>query len=194
MTPPPYPPKLLAAWPYTLSLHSLFYTRTNLNYLNRPGELVDAGVIESDDAWDQRDSDHVGWLCRQTVACGHGVLVFCATIRGTEVCAANLTALLDVPDRGKAREAREAAAAGAAATGEAPPTGGSAAGAAAVLTRDLVVDELRRLAGSNETVQELARCVARGVGFHHSGLGLEEKRLVEDAFKVRLGNKRGLEL
>ncbi|KXZ52413.1 hypothetical protein GPECTOR_9g457 [Gonium pectorale] len=160
---------------YTTSfrpVHLQEYVKVGRRVLDASGQLVRELQVEP--GWEERDSDHVALLTRETVRDGHSVLIFCASKLWCEKVAEHIARLILVNQR------------------DAPPVPpaigagpGVAAGADAASpsrnARDAFVAELRRLSGTDPTLPEL---VARGVAYHHAGLSNEERDLVEAAYKA----------
>ena len=132
-------------------------------------QLCPLRELQPPPAWQGRDPDHLALLCGETVQEGHSVLVFCASKAWCERAAKAVAGLLTVPER---------------------TTKFGAAMSPGMGTREWVVSELKRVAGGKET--PLTKLVAAGVGYHHGGLNMEERELVETAYKwVALRAGRG---
>ncbi|KAL3691255.1 hypothetical protein R1sor_004906 [Riccia sorocarpa] len=104
-----------------------------------------------------KDPDHVVELCHEVVREGHSVLVFCSSRKACETTAQHVAKYL--PPFPPAQR------------GE---TTGFASGAEAV-------EELRKSASGLDPV--LAVTLPAGVAYHHAGLTMEEREVVEHCFK-----------
>lgn len=126
-------------------------------------------------AWKARDADHTAWLVLETTRAGRSALVFCASKRACETCAAQIASLGAAglgADAGPCITSASGADVGADASVE--PTGDGALACAALS------DEVRSLPA--HTVA-LAAAIRRGVAFHHAGLSVEEREIVERGFR-----------
>ena len=125
------------------------------------------------------DDGHLVHLCQQTLEDGGSLLVFCGTKAACSATAQVLAARLAMPQGAQHMEA----------------DGEVEEGGEAVLAADVVAEHLQRVhdearAGSGPddpapqaSASALAACARRGVAWHHSGLSVEERELVEGAFK-----------
>ena len=128
----------------------------------------------------QDDDGHVAYLCQQTLDDGGSLLVFCGTKAACSSTAQMLARRLAMPQGAQPMEA----------DGEEEDGGDDG-----VLACDVVADHLQRVhdearAGSEPggavqkaSVSALAACARHGVAWHHSGLSVEERELVETAFR-----------
>ncbi|PRW44411.1 helicase and polymerase-containing TEBICHI isoform X1 [Chlorella sorokiniana] len=120
-------------------------------------------ALEVPPGWDTSkngDSDHCALLARETVAGGHSVLVFCGTKQGCEVTAKRAARMIDILERQLRLKDY--------ASSQRP-------------SRASLLEELRRVPGGADP--GLLECVARGAAFHHAGLSVEERDIVELAYR-----------
>ena len=110
------------------------------------------------------DRDGIASLCLQTAAHGHEVLVFCRTKASAEQTARRIAAALS--------------AAATSAQAQPPPP------AEAAELRGRLLEDLRTATAAGPR-QLFVDTVPVGVGVHHAGLAMEERDLVEAAFRRR---------
>ena len=141
----------------------------------------------------QADPDGIIAICRQAMEAGKSVLIFCATKKATQSCAQLLASALarspsgaastgprDVPgDNGGGGGGRREA--GAAHSGAAMDDSPSSVSEGSIeWKRREIVKQLRGAPCGMDA--SLASVIAAGVAFHHAGLTLEERMIVEGAF------------
>jgi DNA polymerase theta len=106
-------------------------------------------------------------VCAQA---GHSVLIFCGSKAHCEKVAKHIAKHITVKERSKP----SAAAGGNAAAGD------EAAAVAGDIPRAQLLTELTRVAAKPDEV--LKQVLPAGVAYHHSGLTMDERQLVERAF------------
>ncbi|XP_078428981.1 MUS308 and mammalian DNA polymerase-like protein isoform X2 [Wolffia australiana] len=107
-----------------------------------------------------KDPDHVVKLCDEVVQEGHSVLIFCSSRKGCESTAKHVAKYL----RKNSVDSQESS--------------DTHSGAASV------IDALRRSPAGLDPVLE--ETIPSGVAYHHAGLTVEEREIVEDCFRKGL--------
>ncbi|XP_018911149.2 DNA polymerase theta isoform X3 [Bemisia tabaci] len=111
----------------------------------------------------KNDSGDVIWLCLETILSGHSILIFCQTKNWCETLASQISA--------------EFMRIGSGSTEIAPHLRER-------LSREAIMEMLEQLkicpAGLDKTLE---KCVSFGVSFHHAGLTLEERNIIEGNFR-----------
>jgi hypothetical protein len=136
-----------------------------------------------DDKDREGDPDAVGLLCAEAVAAHKSALVFCATKKATQHCA-NLIAgsLARSAARARARTAKPPAD-GSGTGGRGAVVEGSVEGEGQemlVQQRQEVLEQLRAAPSGMDAM--LSKTILQGVAFHHAGLTVEERGIIESAF------------
>jgi DNA polymerase theta len=107
----------------------------------------------------ENDNDLLSHLVLETVKTRNGVLVFCPTKSRCEVIAENIARTIYSLDRNH---------------GETPT----------YLNKDKLIDCLNELKATPAGLDnQLAKTIRFGIGFHHAGLTVEEREIVENYFK-----------
>ena len=137
------------------------------------------------------DPEKLVYLCAETVSRGQSVLIFCSSRKACETCCNCVASVLDqylrqirVPkireDDGAARFFRQ----------DQPQTGDKNELEASFVqyhrpilqeAREVLVKRLKKTPGGLDPATEKA--ARMGVGYHHAGMTVEERELVEEAFR-----------
>eukprot|EP00933_Yihiella_yeosuensis_P037864 TRINITY_DN31863_c0_g1_i1.p1 TRINITY_DN31863_c0_g1~~TRINITY_DN31863_c0_g1_i1.p1 ORF type:complete len:785 (-),score=184.21 TRINITY_DN31863_c0_g1_i1:371-2542(-) len=159
-------------------------------HCDKPKEpaLADAATASSVPAVRPRDPDGLTQLVYECVAPGQAVLIFCATKDWCEKAAAMLAdEMPETPAEAEWRQLRDPQGAAASAQKTNPTNSAKAeldskASRIEKMERRLKLLEELRLAPSG-LCPVLAKTVPRGVAYHHAGLTLEERSMLEEAYR-----------
>ena len=129
---------------------------------------IDGGTVSGDD-------DHVIPLCKETIAEGHSVLVFCPTKNWCEKLAESI-----------AKHFADIGSLALQDAGHNSDRGGGFVKASALFTFDYtalkeVIEQLKRTQVGLDSV--LSRMIPHAVAFHHAGLTFDERDIIEGAFR-----------
>ncbi len=116
------------------------------------------------------DTEKFVFLCAETVANGYSVLVFCSSRKGCESCCEYIAKHLDQYLQNMFEKM--------APSETVHPLHYSAKKVAA---RSLIHQQLKKMYGGEESV--LSRVVCKGIAFHHAGMTVEEREMIEMGFR-----------
>ncbi|CAA6671596.1 unnamed protein product [Spirodela intermedia] len=131
------------------------YIKVGNNILSKSLEVI--RTIPKNDNLGGKDPDHIVKLCDEVVQEGHSVLLFCSSRKGCESTAKHISKFLkvsSVSSHGSAREHDDAAS---------------------------VIEALRRCPAGLDPVLE--ETIPSGVAYHHAGLTVEEREIVETCYR-----------
>ncbi|CAH8677677.1 unnamed protein product [Schistosoma rodhaini] len=152
--------------------------------------------LTSDTELNMVDEDGVFALCFDTLVNGHGVLVFCPTKQWCEQLADSMARQIFILTQSyfsalhqNEHNPSEANIGDLICKNSDDPSGHSNIGTRLALQLDRAglvtcVDQLKRCPAGLDTI--LARCLGYGVAFHHAGLTVEEREIIEFGFRKGL--------
>ena len=137
------------------------------------------------------DPEKLVYLCAETVSRGHSVLIFCPSRRSCETCCNSVASVLEqYLCKFRVPKIRDNDGAACFFRDDPPKTGDKGELEASILqynrpiiqeAREMLVKRLKKTPGGLDPATEKA--VRMGVGYHHAGMTVEERELVEEAFR-----------